>query len=48
MSPMMFPFLTGMVPPLIKDKLMNREEPQPIIEEETREYVANKIKKKCN
>ena len=39
MSPS-FPFLTGMVPPLIKDKLMDRAEPQPIIEEETREYVA--------
>ncbi len=27
MSPMMFPFLTGMVPPLIKDKLMERADP---------------------
>ena len=35
----MFPFLTGMVPPLIKDKLMDRAEPQPIIEEERRPMV---------
>ena len=38
MSPM-FPFLTGMVPPLVKDKLMERAEPQPIIEEERRPIV---------
>ena len=35
MSPM-FPFLTGMVPPLVKDKLMERAEPQPMVEEATR------------
>ena len=39
MSPS-FPFLTGMVPPLIKDKLMERAEPQrPVIEEERRPRV---------
>jgi hypothetical protein len=38
MSPS-FPFLTGMVPPLIKDKLMERAKPQPIIEEERRPMV---------
>jgi len=40
MSPMMFPFLTGMVPPLIKEKLGQSAPQQPVIEEETREYVA--------
>jgi len=43
MSPMMFPFLTGMVPPLVKDKLIEKSDvvgnftpQQPVIEEERR------------
>tara|TARA_B100000963_G_scaffold4354_1_gene3349 strand:+ start:5873 stop:9301 length:3429 start_codon:yes stop_codon:yes gene_type:complete len=39
MSPMMFPFLTGMVPPLVKEKLGQSAPQQPVIEEETRPIV---------
>jgi hypothetical protein len=39
MSPMMFPFLTGMVPPLVKEKLGQSAPQQPMIEEETRPIV---------
>jgi hypothetical protein len=36
---MMFPFLTGMVPPLVKEKLGQSAPQQPMIEEETRPIV---------
>ena len=39
MSPMMFPFLTGMVPPLVKEKLGQAEPQRPVIEEERRPMV---------
>jgi len=46
MSPMMFPFLTGMVPPLVKEKLGPESlrpelisDPNPMMEEERRPIV---------
>ena len=39
MSPMMFPLLTGMVPPLVKEKLGQAEPQRPVIEEERRPIV---------
>ena len=39
MSPMMFPFLTGMVPPLVKEKLGQARPQRPVIEEERRPIV---------
>jgi hypothetical protein len=39
MSPMMFPFLTGMVPPLVKEKLGQAEPERAVIEEERRPII---------
>ena len=35
----MFPFLTGMVPPLVKEKFGQAEPQRPVIEEERRPIV---------